>query len=78
MTQKHFNWKEFKPTIFFVGKFLGIYLIGNLLYGFFITSYYPTADPVTSWVTHQTAAILNAIEPPVIAYAKSDKATVVI
>jgi exosortase family protein XrtF len=78
MTKKSFPWNEFKPTILVVVKFLGIYLIGNLLYGFFITSYYPTADPVTSWVTHQTADILNLINPPVTAFTKPDKATVII
>jgi exosortase family protein XrtF len=78
MTEKSFQWKEFRPTILFVVKFLGMYLVGNLLYGLFITSYSPTADPVTSWVTHQTAYILNLIDPPVVAYAKASKATVII
>jgi exosortase family protein XrtF len=75
---KKFSWKEFKPTILFVVKFLGIYLIGNLLYGLFITSFHPAPDPVTDWVTHQTASILNLIDPPVFSYAKTDKPMVII
>jgi exosortase family protein XrtF len=78
MSNKEFSIKEFKPAIFFVVKFLALYLIGNLLYGFFITAYEPVADPVTEWVTHQTAAILNLFDAPVVSYAKSDKPTVII
>lgn len=36
-----------------------MYLAGNLLYGWYITSWYPLPDPVTHWVTNQSAAILN-------------------
>ncbi|QOI97879.1 MAG: exosortase family protein XrtF [Flammeovirgaceae bacterium] len=50
---------EFKPAILFLAKFVGIYLLGNLLYGWYITSWYPAPDPVTSWVTHQSADILK-------------------
>ena len=52
--------KEFKPTILFLVKFVGFYLICNLLYGLVITSYYPRPDPATRIVTNQTAATLNA------------------
>lgn len=55
-----FSFKEFKPTIFFLVKFLGIYLITNLLYGWYVTAWYPKPDPVTSWVSNQSAAILRA------------------
>lgn len=53
------NWREFKPTIFFLLKFLGLYLGGNLLYGFFVTAYEPSADPITQSVTIQTADVLT-------------------
>lgn len=53
------NWKEFKPTILFLVKFLGSYLIGNLLYGWFVTSYVPNPDPATYWVTAQSALVLT-------------------
>jgi exosortase family protein XrtF len=61
-----FHWKDFKPTIFFIAKFLGAYLIGNILYGAFITVYHPLPDPVTIFVTKQTTAIINLIDPPVV------------
>jgi exosortase family protein XrtF len=50
---------EFKPTIFFLLKFVGLYLAGNILYGLYITSFEPVADPVTHAVTSQTVIVLN-------------------
>ncbi|HYC85491.1 MAG TPA: exosortase family protein XrtF [Chryseosolibacter sp.] len=55
-----FNATEFRPTIMFLAKFLGLYLAGNLLYGVYINSYEPAVDPITHVVTSQTAWILNA------------------
>ena len=52
--------KEFRPTIVFLIKFVGIYLVGNLLYGLYITGYEPRPDPVTHTVTVQTGIVLNA------------------
>lgn len=51
--------REFKPAILFLAKFMVIYLLGNLLYGWYITYWYPAVDPVTSWVTNQSAGILD-------------------
>lgn len=51
--------QEFKPAILFLVKFISLYLIGNLVYGLYITSYAPFPDPVTSWVTEQSSAILH-------------------
>ncbi|MDL5051583.1 exosortase family protein XrtF [Oscillatoria amoena NRMC-F 0135] len=51
--------KEFKPTILFLVKFLAMYFIGNLLYGWYVTSWYPFPDPMTQWVTGQSAWTLN-------------------
>ena len=31
--------KEFKPTILFLVKFIGIYIVANLLYGIYVTAY---------------------------------------
>ncbi len=50
---------EFKPALYFIAKFLALYFVGNLLYGFFIESYGQTADPVTRVVTSQTSGVLN-------------------
>src|SRR5689334_22649988 len=52
--------QEFKPALFFLGKFLLAYFIGNLLYGFFIQAFTTTADPMTREVAYQTAWCLNA------------------
>ena len=51
--------KTFKPALSFLGKFIGLYLVGNLLYGMYVTAYRPSPDPVTRWVTNQTAAVLR-------------------
>jgi exosortase family protein XrtF len=56
---KGFSFSEFKPTLLFLGKFIGIYLAGNLLYGIYITAYHPRPDPVTHVVSEQTAVALT-------------------
>mgnify|MGYP002777385489 CR=1 FL=1 len=53
--------KEFKPTIFFLVKFLAFYLIGSLLYGWYISSWHPNVDPITSEVADQTSILLNVL-----------------
>lgn len=52
--------RQFKPALLFLAKFLGIYVLGNLLYGFFISYFLPQADPATHWVSQQVADILTA------------------
>jgi exosortase family protein XrtF len=51
--------KEFKPTIVFLAKFLGMYVAANLLYGVYVTAFEPEPDPVTRWVTANTAMVLR-------------------
>jgi exosortase family protein XrtF len=53
------SFREFRPTILFLLKFVGLYLVGNLIYGFYITSFEPRPDPVTHSVSEQTGIILN-------------------
>src|SRR5690606_32127519 len=65
--------KEFKPTIYFLLKFVGIYLVGNLLYGLYITSYEPRPDPVTHVVTDHSAGVLRACGVPVDAKDREKK-----
>lgn len=50
---------EFKPVVFFLLRFLGIYLAGNLCYGLFVTYYHPGVDPITFSVTQQVSWLLN-------------------
>src|SRR5690349_2794862 len=51
--------KEFKPAFLFLARFLGFYITGNLLYGFYITSLGPHPDWLTYTATHQTSVFLN-------------------
>ncbi len=51
--------KEFKPTILFLAKFVCFYVVGSLLYGWYITFYEPGVDPVTEIVTRQSAWIIK-------------------
>ncbi len=60
-----FRFSEFRPTILFLSKFVGFYLIGNLLYGWYVTAFEPVPDPVTSWVSEQTGVVLTACGWPV-------------
>lgn len=53
--------KEFKPAIFFLARFIALYLVGNLVYGIYITYFSPYPDPVTSWVTEQSSGILHVL-----------------
>ena len=67
--------KEFIPTILFLAKFVGIYLVGNILYGLYATAYEPSPDPATHWVTDQTAIVLTACGWPTEAESRTNKAT---
>lgn len=58
--------EQFKPALLFLAKFLGIYILGNLVYGLWINQYYPQADPLTFQVSHQVAKIISAVDQPVI------------
>lgn len=69
------SFSEFRPTILFLIKFVGIYLVGNILYGLYITSYEPQPDPVTHVVTDQTALVLNACGYPVEVEDRKQKPT---
>lgn len=59
--------QQFKPTILFLAKFLGMYVAGSLLYGWFITYFHPAPDPITIWVTNQTAGIIRFLGWDVVA-----------
>jgi exosortase family protein XrtF len=67
--------KEFKPTILFLLKFVFIYIIGNFLYGIFVTSFEPRPDPMTRFVTAQTGIVLNVCGFSVDVKDRDDKPT---
>lgn len=53
--------KEFAVALKFLGSFLGLYILLNVGYGFWIKSYGMVADPATLWVTDQTSMLLNLL-----------------
>lgn len=70
-----FSFREFKPTILFLVKFTSIYLVANLLYGAYITAYHPKPDPVTCWVSAQTATALSLCGWPTTTYDYTQRPT---
>lgn len=57
--------KDFKYAFRFLGIFLLIYFLSNVLYGLYVESFGDRADPMTSLVTHQTGLILNGFSQEV-------------
>lgn len=57
--------KEFRPALRFLLIFVSIYLVGNILYGIWIESWRPVADPITVSATRQTVYLLRAFSEPV-------------
>lgn len=51
--------QEFKPVILFLLKFIFIYVVGNIAYGLWVSSYEPAPDPFTQSVTEQTSWLLD-------------------
>jgi len=72
---RSFSIKEFKPTILFLVKFVGIYVVGNFLYGLYVTAYEPSPDPATRWVTDQSAVVLTVCGWPTEAEDSVNKPT---
>jgi exosortase family protein XrtF len=57
--------QEYKPSILFLLRFLGIYIFGNIIYGLWVVSYGTIADPLTVLVANQTAFLLGLVSPNV-------------
>ena len=53
--------KEFRPSFLFLGKFLAIYFVFNIIYGIYVESYGNKADGITWWVSGQTTSILHSL-----------------
>lgn len=51
--------RQFKPAIFFLLRFVGVYFVGNILYGVYVESYGNSPDPFTYLVTLHTSTVLN-------------------
>lgn len=50
---------KYKPALRFLGVFVGLYLLLNTFYGFWIQYYYPQVDPLTISIAKQVAAVLT-------------------
>jgi exosortase family protein XrtF len=61
MSMKAFSLQEFKPTILFLVKFVGLYLVLNVVYGLYVKKDHPRPDSATVSITHQTAAVLDVL-----------------
>lgn len=72
----------YRPALFFLLIFVGFYLTLNTLYGFYIDSFYPVADPVTQRIAGQVVSLLSLFydgltlysleEMPYVAIGKED------
>jgi exosortase family protein XrtF len=68
-------WTEFKPSILFLTKFLGLYVVLNTAYGLYLRSYDPGPDPWTHVVSYHSALVLDAAGVTVQVQDKDDEAT---
>lgn len=78
MTSVATTFREFLPTAVFLLKFVGIYLIGNFIYGAIISGYEPAPDPVTKVVTNNVSALLNIVGFETTVQHQVDKSTSVV
>ncbi len=68
--------KEFKPALLFLFKFLGIYIVGNVVYGSYVNHYYPQSDPATNWISKQVSTIISFAGTPVLTLPNQTKPTI--
>src|SRR5690606_1737555 len=61
-----------------LGKFLGLYILGNLVYGIFIGAYESKPDPLTRIVTRQTSWCLNTTGSATSVLDHKEKASIAI
>lgn len=51
--------KAYRHALFFLVVFIGLYLLLNTIYGFYIKAYYPITDPLTVMVSRQVVTLLS-------------------
>ncbi len=54
--------KEYKHALFFLAKYIAMYLVLNTLYALYVEGYKPDADPITIAVTKQGAFIMSIFD----------------
>lgn len=69
---------DFKPSILFLGKFIGLYVFLNIAYGFYLEAYKGQPDPMTEMVTQHTAYVLNVYQKEISIGPKDDLKSVYI
>ena len=52
---------KYRPSVLFLLRFLGVYIVGNILYGLWVVSYGNLADPMTTLVAKHSALLLNLL-----------------
>lgn len=50
---------QYKDSLLFIARFVGLYVFLNTIYGFFVEYYDPNPDPITSTVTEHVAKVLD-------------------
>ena len=76
VTQWRVLWTEFRPTFHFVGLFLVVFIVGNVVYGLFVSYFDPEPDPLTILVTKQSSSFLNLIGFETTTFIHSSLATI--
>jgi exosortase family protein XrtF len=71
-------YKENKEVIGFLLRFLGVYIFGNLIYGFAVTQYRPVPDPITILVARQSSVVIQAMGYSVQTYTSKVHETVLL
>ncbi|MEI9919973.1 MAG: exosortase family protein XrtF [Bacteroidota bacterium] len=54
--------KDQKAILFFLLKFVALYVVLNTVYGLWVSSYAPLPDPITEIVTRQSVACISLTE----------------
>src|SRR5262245_32745124 len=54
--------KDQKAILFFLLKFIGLYIVLNTAYGLWVEHYNPLPDPLTTIVSRQSAALISLAE----------------
>lgn len=78
MNQLQQLYHDFKPTIWFIGRFLILYFVLNISYGYYVKAFDPRPDPVTVWVTNQSSLLLSAFGEPTATVIPENRATTTI
>jgi len=58
--------KDQKAILFFLLKFVGLYIVLNTVYALWTASYEPLPDPMTALVTHNSVSLISLTEKDVV------------